>query len=220
MNAIQWKFSGRQVLGFLLSLMVLLSCSKKKSDHEPDDPSDTGLQIISINPTQGAPGTIVTITGKNFSTTPQNNRVYFEQSVLASEATNATTNELRVKVPIDAQTGRIEIRVGNQVVTSTQAFTVEPEPTSISSFAPTEGPFGTEVTITGRTFGEDIKVLINEIEASIKSRSSTEIVFTIPVNTINEPCTYCYLRRRNLPDYRQVHCNSQRSLRPLGRQTG
>ena len=70
MNAIQWKFSGRQVLGFLLSLMVLLSCSKKKSDHEHDDPSDPELQIISINPTQRAPGTIVTITGKNFSTTP------------------------------------------------------------------------------------------------------------------------------------------------------
>ena len=87
--------------------------------------------ISSINPASGAVGTAVTITGTNFSATLAKNTVTFlGGDGLADNrratVTSASTTELAVTVPNEAQTGHIEVTIegANNSVQSPSSFTV------------------------------------------------------------------------------------------------
>lgn len=176
--------SGTMVLLFFMGVLTIFGCKKTGSDNDnPPTPGTVKPEIISINPARGVPGSTVTVTGRHFSPNPTLNKVFFKGALNEAEVISAAANELKVKVPPDAETGKIVVKLGNLGDTSSTEFIVDPEPASISGFSPTEGPFGTTVTITGRKFGNDVRVLINGIETSITSRSSTEIVIVIPNNT-------------------------------------
>jgi hypothetical protein len=56
--------------------------------------------IASVAPTSGEPGTVVTITGTNFDTTPTNNAVYFGS--IAGTIASANATQLSVTIPIGA----------------------------------------------------------------------------------------------------------------------
>jgi len=169
---------------FCLTLQVLIGCNKSDTDTSSHyTPGRVKPEITSVDPLKGIPGTIVTITGKYFDPSPSQNKVYFSGSIVDAEIIAAGADELKVKVPADAATGHIVVKVGSLGDTSAMQFTVEPEPASITSFTPTQGPFGTAVTITGKKFGSDIKVLMNGIEGNVISKSSTQIIFNIPANT-------------------------------------
>ncbi|OUR91634.1 hypothetical protein A9Q87_10035 [Flavobacteriales bacterium 34_180_T64] len=58
---------------------------------------------------------------------------------------------------------------------------------SVSSFAPLEGPVGTEVTITGNGFSATSTVTINGTTATVISGSATELVVEIPSITNSGP---------------------------------
>ena len=182
-------FSERQVFwSLLIILTVIHACGKDHPgpDEQQDDPPPTGStkpEIISFSPARGAPGTEVTITGKNFKTNVLQNYAIFSGALLEAFISNATTTELKVKVPDDAVTGKIIVKVGNQSDTSATDFIIDPPVTAITDFTPRQGPFGTVVTLTGTKFGNNIKVKLNGIEAKVSSKSTTRIVFTIPVNT-------------------------------------
>ncbi len=78
--------------------------------------------IISFTPSQGPVGTVVTLTGKNFSDLPASNIVAFNSVsavVTASTATSITTT-----VPAGASTGPITISVNGQSTASSSDFTV------------------------------------------------------------------------------------------------
>lgn len=179
------KVINRQLLWMLLAVITILSaCKKDKGKSDPD--TNTGNnkpEIISFTPANGTPGTIVTIQGKNFKPDAALNKVSFAGAAADAEITRASATELKVKVPTDATTGKITVKTGNESVTSASDFTVDPESVSITGFTPRQGPFGTTVTITGKKFAFSSKVKINGIEATISQQSSTQIVFTIPVNT-------------------------------------
>ena len=104
--------------------------------------------ITSFNPTSGPIGTVVTITGTNFSTTPANNIVMFNGTtalVTASTATSITTT-----VPAGATTGVISVTVGGSTGTSATAFTVT-SPVLIPGLVWARGHIGTQ-----DTFSEDV----------------------------------------------------------------
>lgn len=174
----------RRALWILLAVMTMLSaCKKDPKDPDPGTTPATKPEIASFTPARGTPGTIVTIQGKNFKANALQNYVKFEGATLEAFITDATTTALTVRVPQNAVTGKIIVKVGNESDTSATDFTVDPEVTSITDFTPKQGALGTPVTITGTKFGNDIKVKINDIEASVTQRSATQIVFTIPINT-------------------------------------
>jgi len=56
--------------------------------------------ITSFTPTSGEPGTVLTITGTDFDTTPTNNAVYFGS--IAGTITSASATQLSVTIPIGA----------------------------------------------------------------------------------------------------------------------
>lgn len=173
---------------FLYSLLVALTATIAcKKDHKPhdnnNDPGNHPVEILSFSPTHGLPGTEVIIKGKNFHTTKSQNNVYFTNSPYDAEVITASATELKVKVPLNAVTGKITVATGKYVDTSADIFTIDPEQTAIVDFAPKQGPFGTTVIITGKKFGNDIKVFIKGFEAQLVQRSSMQITINIPVNT-------------------------------------
>lgn len=165
----------------LCSLMLLFAACKKTAPNNPGPNEPATPELNSFLPVKGMPQTEVKIKGKHFSPTKAMNEVRFGGTL--TQVVEATATDLTVTVPAGAATGKITVKVGAVTATSATDFTVEAETLSIIDFTPKQGPFGTVVTITGRTFGDDIVVKINGITAPLKQRSATSIVFEVPANT-------------------------------------
>jgi len=80
--------------------------------------------IASFTPISGPIGTMVTITGTNFDTTPANNIVMFNGT--AATVTASTSTSITATVPSGATTGPISVTVGGNTATSATNFTVAP----------------------------------------------------------------------------------------------
>jgi uncharacterized protein YbbK (DUF523 family) len=137
--------------------------------------------IISINPTSGPVGSIVTITGANFGPTvgPISSFVTFNGT--QGRSTNWSDTSITIPVPVGATTGNVVVSVGG-VVSNGVSFTVTPPP-SITSLNPTSGPVGTSVTISGANFGASQganAVTFNGTAAAVTTWTSTSILATVP----------------------------------------
>jgi YD repeat-containing protein len=80
------------------------------------------VAILAMNPTKGAPGTIVTLYGRGFGATPADNQVAFHGT--AATVTAATANTLAVTVPTGATTSPISLTAPQGSATSPEPFTV------------------------------------------------------------------------------------------------
>lgn len=92
-------------------LLFLAACGKK--DTPP--PVDTTLVVTAIAPSTGKYGTVVTITGKNFSTTAADNTV--KVNGVAAVVNSATATELKIVIPPRAGNGAITVQTGTQTAT-------------------------------------------------------------------------------------------------------
>ena len=82
-----------------------------------------GPVIDSFAPIRGAPGTIVTLTGRNFAAMAEGNMISFGGSALVAPS-EASTLSLKVKVPAGAETGPIEVTVAGRTGRSNKDFAV------------------------------------------------------------------------------------------------
>jgi len=139
--------------------------------------------VTGFTPTTGAIGTSITITGTGFSTTAGNDLVVFGGNGRAY-ATSATSTQLVMAVPFGAYTGPLCVVVnGGAASCSTDNFNVT-LPT-ISSFAPSSGPVGTSVTITGTGFDPtpaNNSIYFNNSGNGVSpsSATTTQLVVTVP----------------------------------------
>ena len=78
--------------------------------------------ISSFSPINGEVGAAVIITGTDFSTIISNNRVTFDGT--EATVTAATSTSLAVTVPAGANTGKISIQSGCNIVTTSDNFTI------------------------------------------------------------------------------------------------
>jgi hypothetical protein len=141
--------------------------------------------ITSFSPASGAVGTVVTITGKNFSSVASDNMILMNNLQIVPISSSAT--QLVFTVQAGATTDKIFVLTkynGFQfTVVSASDFVVDTNEPIITSFSPTSGSFGTVVTITGKNFSPvagDNKVLLNGTLILPSSASSTQVVFTVP----------------------------------------
>ncbi len=146
--------------------------------------------ITSITPSTGTPGTIVTITGTNFSTVPSDNIVEFLGTSAA--VTASTTTSITTSVPTrPAGLVPITIRIDcNSVSSSTNFDLICPPTPTITSFSPANGVAGTVVTITGTNFSTipaDNLVDFNGVPAIVTASTATTITTTVPANAITGP---------------------------------
>jgi hypothetical protein len=89
--------------------------------------------IASVDPMFGAEGTTVTITGTNFSTTPEENIVTFNG--VAATVTASTATEITTTVPAGAATGPLQVSTLGLTATGTGDYSVctpPPKPTITS----------------------------------------------------------------------------------------
>ncbi len=138
--------------------------------------------IGSFTPLEGNIGTVVTITGSNFSTTASSNIVKFNG--ITATITESTNTQLTVIVPDGATTGAISVTVGTLTATSSAIFTVNSSTTvAINNISPTSGVAGSSVIITGTNFSatpENNIVKFNGTTATVTAATSSQLTVTVP----------------------------------------
>ena len=132
--------------------------------------------ITSFTPTTGLPGTVVAITGNNFTGATQ---VAFN-GTFATVFTVDSPTQITVTVPMGATTGYITVITPNGLAVSAAQFTVQLP--IITSFTPSTGPVGTTVVITGNYFTTATQVTFNgTVAPGFVINSATQITVTVPV---------------------------------------
>ncbi|MFD1184659.1 IPT/TIG domain-containing protein, partial [Pontibacter rugosus] len=139
--------------------------------------------ISAINPTSGYVGSVVTITGSNFSNVTG---ITFN-GTNAPGFTIVSDNEIQVTVPAGATTGPIILSATGVSPVSSQTFTVL-SPT-ITSFTPAEGYVGDIVTVTGTNFVDVQVVTINGTEAVYILDDETTLRIQVPTGATTGPIT-------------------------------
>jgi hypothetical protein len=140
--------------------------------------------ISGFNPTGGAAGTAVTITGTNLSGATA---VAFNGS--SATFTVASDSQINTTVPAGAGSGPITVTTPNGSATSTGNFTVSGPTPTISGFNPTSGGGGTAVTITGTNLSGATAVAFNGTSATYTVVSATQINTTVPATATSGPIT-------------------------------
>ncbi len=108
---------------WVFAVMILLSISCKKNSDA--GPGTSGVPVInSFSPLTGSAGTVVTITGKNFSSTATNDLVSFNG--VPAIVSSATVTQINVTVPNGATTGKISVKILTDIAVSTNDFNVVP----------------------------------------------------------------------------------------------
>lgn len=160
-----------------ISCLLLIGC-------DDDDPIDEtpDATITAIDPATGPVGTQVEITGSNFGTTLDDHVVAFN----GTQATVSSVSNDRIIaiVPEGATTGLVSLTTKGTTVSGPQFIVTEEEPeTTVTSIDPTEGPAGTEVTIVGTGFGDELsnqEVHFGGVSAEITTLSSDTITALVP----------------------------------------
>ena len=137
--------------------------------------------INSVDPSQGLPGTQITIEGTNFSEVMSENSVSIAGE--DAEVTSASSTEIVAIIPDSLAAGNVQISVTVDGRTSNLAnFTVlAPE---ISSISPSGGPIDALVEINGSNFStnsEDNTVIFGDVIAEITSVTATQIIARVPL---------------------------------------
>jgi hypothetical protein len=169
----------QQIFAAML-LLSLVATSCGSDDDGVDKPKPT---ITSFTPDEGLVGATVTISGTNFSTTPNQNTVQFNNTTATVTASTAT--QITTTVPAGATSGKISVTVDGEKATSAGDFIVLVSP-AITSFDPLYALPGATVTITGTNFSTTAannEVTINGITATVNTASATSLVIVVPENT-------------------------------------
>jgi len=129
-----------------------------------------------MSPTSGYPGTYVTISGKNFGVLTGAVKVFFG-GIKADSVISCADNQIVVKVPAVANTGKVTLQVWTHTNDSIGTYTVIPIP--VIKSVTSEGPLGSGIAakgdiviIKGTGFGTDlskIAVSFNGTNATIIS---------------------------------------------------
>jgi len=135
--------------------------------------------ISSIDPATAPVGNDIVIAGTNFSSAQGNSSVVFS-SITAQEILSWSDNSIKVRVPDGAQSGTVKVIV-QDLESNGLGFTVSP---LIISLNPEQGPVGSTVTITGKTFGQiqgSNIVSFNGVDAGpAQTWEDTRIVIAVP----------------------------------------
>lgn len=139
--------------------------------------------INDFTPTNGLPGSTVTLNGANFLGATN---VSFN-GVAASSFNVTADSQITATVPATATTGPISVSTAGGSVTSSMPFYLPPR---LTSFTPTTGTVGTSVTLTGTNFTGVSSVTFaaansTVISAPVTSLTATQMTVLVPTNAIS-----------------------------------
>lgn len=145
-------------------------------------------KINGFAPSSGMVGDEVTISGENFSAELTENTVKIGE--LTAQVIEASTTQLKIKIPEGAVTESIYVTVNGQTASTGDAtFKVLYKP-FIYGFSPKSGPVGTSITITGEHFSTVLEENVVEIGlsssltlAKVTAATPTELTVTVQEGT-------------------------------------
>ena len=164
----------------LIVIAFLCRCS--------DDENAPVPRITSFEPTDGTVHSLITINGNDFPQGTDNVIVKFNDVIATIVSTTST--QVRAFVPQGATTGKISVGGAGFTHVSTEDFSVIPAGANapeITSFTPTLGLPGSEVTINGENFstGKDKNIVrIGSTLMEATEASSTSIKINVPPETV------------------------------------
>lgn len=141
--------------------------------------------ITSFTPSAGDKGTVITITGNNFTNV---SKVLVGGVPVASFTVQSAA--AITAVISEGGTGSVAVTTQGGTAVSSGIFAF-PRP-SITSFSPLSGPAGTTVTITGTNFRSDVNanyVYFGAVKAAVKTASRTALTVTVPTGATYVPLT-------------------------------
>jgi len=136
--------------------------------------------ITSFTPASGPVGTVITLTGTDFTGATA---VTINGTTAPTFAVSSNTT-LTVTVPAGVASGAIAVTTPAGTGSSATNFIVTTPattPPTIASFTPTSGPVGTTVTITGTNFTGVTAISFNGTAATFTVTNATTITATVPV---------------------------------------
>jgi len=136
--------------------------------------------IQTFSPTQSRAGTVVTITGKQFAASAENNKVFFND--VAAMVLSATPTTLTVKVPHTAFTGKIKVVTADGAAQTLENYIIFQPPT-LTAISALDAVPGSVITLTGTHFSPDATldtVIFNGLKASILEASETTLRVEVP----------------------------------------
>ena len=141
---------------------------------EPEKPTPS---IESINPQSGPINTVVSITGKNLSSTT---KIKFGSA--SSDPASRTDTKIETVVPDGVAPGTVSVSVATDGGNSNSlSFEVLPSVPEISSLDPDKGSIGTEITIKGKYLATATQVTFGTKQVTtFGSKSETEIKLNVP----------------------------------------
>jgi hypothetical protein len=144
--------------------------------------------ISGFSPTAGAVGALITISSDNLIVLGESfagvTAVNFNG--VAATFTVVSPTQITATVPAGATTGPISITGPGGTTTSSTPFVVLETPT-LTGFAPTSGPVGTIVTISGSGFVQVSEVRFGGVAATFTVNSPTQITATVPPGAATGP---------------------------------
>lgn len=167
---------------FIVLFIIVYTVSCKEDESIKEVPT-----ISNFSPANGAPGTLVTVTGTGFPSDPKKIEVKF--GGISAPVKSATPTTVTAEVPTGAVSGIITVTAENTTLTTSSEFIVS---AVIESFSPAMGKAGTTITIKGTGFGAattDNVVKIGDEALSVISASTTSISATIPTNAATNKIT-------------------------------
>ncbi len=110
--------------------------------------ASTAPTISGFSPTSGVSATSVTVSGTNFDTTANRNRLVLNATPTAIGTASATS--LATTVPASATSGKVSVTTANGTAVSTSDFIVAPPPHAVNDIAVTDRmtPGGSAKTVT------------------------------------------------------------------------
>ena len=171
------------IIGALLAGgLFTTSCSDMEKVFEPTLYEYSEITIDDFTPKTGRPGEQITITGTNFGEYSDAATITIN-GIIASDFVSYADNQMVVRVPQDAGSGILAVKVWTYEKAFSDTFTFIPG-AKISGISPEEAPVGAQVTIKGENFGTDASAVTvkfgGDVEAEIVSITETEIVVTVP----------------------------------------
>jgi hypothetical protein len=141
--------------------------------------------VSSFSPTSGNVGQAVTVTGTGFT-----GATAVKFNGVSASFTVSSDTSISTSVPSGASTGPISVTGPNGTGSSSSNFTVTTPPAApvVSSFSPTSGAVGVDVTISGSGFTGTTAVAFNGVNApGFAVNSDAQITVAVPAGATSGP---------------------------------
>ena len=143
-----------------------------------------GPSISSFTPANGPVGTVVTLTGDNFTGATA---VTINGTAAAFTVVSATS--ITATVAAGTTSGLISVTTPAGTAVSSTAFVVGSPPT-VTSFTPASGAVGSTVVLTGTNFLGTVQITFGGTNAPVFAvNSDTQITVVVPIGAVTGPIT-------------------------------